>query len=278
MRMIRDIAIRAGVAIVPVFLAACGAEPDDVPLPRGARAFAPPPVYVRWLAEVRRCSDAPTGAADVRWYEVDGDYFEMNGRMVFTHYDPRANRVVIASAMRFDGSAIRHEMLHAVTRSSTHSRSLFLGTCAHLVTCPEDCLADAGPPPREPAGAIRVPLAEMPVTLDVTPAALSRWSADDFLIATIVVRNTRAVPVVVQTPTPWGGPDSRGFGYAASTDERSEWWDEPMRRSSVLRFAPGETKRWQIDLRAANFPDGALRVRGHYLRRWSDVVQGTITP
>jgi hypothetical protein len=209
---------------------------------------------------------------------VDGDFFPLSGREVSGYFDAAANRIVLSAAAQLDGAVVRHEMLHAINRRPGHPRSDFLEACAGLVTCSEQCITDAGPPPPVPVGAVVVPLQEMAVSLEVTPTVLSRQRDDGFFAATILVRNDRAVPVLVLTPVPWGGPASRGFGYSLTTEIRSQWLDEFMRDSSLVRFAPGEVKRWQVDIRAADFSDDELQVAGHYLRRFTEVVRVRIVP
>ena len=147
-----------------------------------------------------------------------------------------------------------------------------------MVECLWECVRDAGPPPPMPAGTIVVAPQALSVSVDVRPDSMLVGGADDWIAITVRVRNDGGTPVVVRTPRAWGDLDLRSFGFRASAERVAERYDEFMVDSSVIRFAPGEEKRWRMDVRARTFGAGRVSVRGVYVGQPSALAAFTVLP
>jgi hypothetical protein len=94
---------------------------------------------------MEQCSGRSGALQDIVWYQVPGTSTVMvNGQSAEGYWNAAERRMVVASTAVLDGGTIRHEMLHALLGVHGHPRSQFLGTCAGLVTCADNCVADAG--------------------------------------------------------------------------------------------------------------------------------------
>ena len=127
-------------------------------LPAGSQPFDPPESYQLWWNLTKACSGGNGNLADIRWFVVPGATTIHDGNAdVNGFWSEDGNRIVLAEHSQLTGSLVRHEMLHALTRRSGHSRSDFLEKCGGTVACIEQCIRDAGPAPRPPAGTPEVP-------------------------------------------------------------------------------------------------------------------------
>ena len=119
----------------------------DPALPSTAAVFVAPPVYTRWWALAESCTGVRRPLANVTWFVVPGvSLFQLGDQDVSGYWTAGSNRIVLADNSRLDGAVVRHEMVHALIRTSGHPRSTFLEKCAGLVSCTAECVADAGAP------------------------------------------------------------------------------------------------------------------------------------
>ncbi len=238
------------IALLALLAAAACHDVVEPPLPGDALRFTPPPAYRRWWAMVESCSGRTGRMEGVAWYVVPGStLIHAPGRdeMVRGYHSLRSNRVVLAGLLQHAGPVVRHEMLHALLRAGGHPREQFLGRCAGVVECHDDCLAGARPLPPADAGVPRVTPSALDVALEIDPATPSPWTEEGLF--SLVVKATNRAPhpvVVVLPPRPLGGPPET-FSYEVVADgfgvSASRVLDDP----SLTRFAAGETKRQVFD-------------------------------
>jgi hypothetical protein len=158
----------------------------------------------------------------------------------------------------FDGSLVRHEMLHAVTGDAGHSRSAYLSRCGGVVVCDQRCIDEAGSLPPLEATVPRVGSDLLEVDVVVTPQSPSLAAYGGWFTMTVTARNPWNNPIAVRLlPAGDGGPAlsfryqfTRGGGLGVFADRA---FDE-----GVTRFAPGETKRRVYDFRIVGSDDQAL--------------------
>jgi hypothetical protein len=230
-------------------LAACEVATAPV-LPDGAVRFEPPPAYRLWWAMTQECSGRPGSFTAVDWYVVPGAHFlDVEGKRVDGYWTAPGNTIVLAESAVMDAALVRHEMLHALIRVTSHPRESFLGRCGGVVVCISSCLAEAGPPPPPDPAALHVSPTGLEVNVLVTPERPARALYGGYFTLTVTVHNPRDQAVVVTLPpSADAGPPVtfeyriEGSGLAAAYNDRA--WDE-----SVIRFGPGETKRRVYDFR-----------------------------
>jgi hypothetical protein len=252
----------------------------DPPLPEGARILSAPELYARWWAMTEACAGI-TGSFDaVTWFEVpDASSVALNGRQVAAYWSLASNRIVVAGKSALEGSLVRHEMLHALTRSSGHSRALYLGSCAGVVACDEACVADAEAPPAPDPAAVSMPPESLTVTVTVAPGPLLQTTSGEHLAIVVTAHNRAARPIVVDLPLA-GQPDRRlGFAYDLRGPAGGVTIGVPALDRSRWTFAAGERKQQVFDVYsgsdvgAERFPPGDYLVRGLY----GGQASGTLT-
>jgi hypothetical protein len=256
--------------IVVCAVAACRSTTE--PLPADAERFEPPAVYARWWRMTEACSERSGDLAAVQWYRVPGRLVWLDGAWVSGYYDPRGNRIVLPEDEVDNGSAARHEMLHALLRAGGHPRAEFLGACASILDCPGVCATDGGPWRAPRPDYVVLP----PDSLEIdSKAELLPPEADGqrFVALQVMVRNPSSRAVVVAAPGYPATPDAFAFdvrgplGGIIGTDIASD--------SSTLFFQPYETKRQLYEFRVASelslirVPPGTHLIRGGYARVWA---------
>jgi hypothetical protein len=264
--------------------AACGSITDP-PLPEGARILAAPELYARWWSMTESCSGLAGAFGEVTWYEAPGaSSVPLDGREVQAYWSLASNRIVVAGDAALEGGLVRHEMLHALTRSSAHPRALYLGACAGVVDCDATCTADAGAPPAADPAAARVPPDSVTVTVAVAPGSLLQTPNGEYLALVVTAHNRAARPVVVDLPVA-GQPDRRlGFAYDVRGPAGGFTIGLPATDPSRWTFAAGERKQQLFDVYsgarvgAERFPPGEYLVRGSYGGRASDPVSVLLGP
>jgi hypothetical protein len=254
------------------FAAACERIVDPA-LPPTATVLVPPPVYEKWWTMTESCSGVTRRMSDVSWFVVPGvTQFQLNGEAVSGYWTEGSNRIVLADSSRLDGSVVRHEMLHALIKGSGHPRSAFLEKCAGLVSCTEQCVADAGAFPTVTFSAPRVPTDSIDVSVQLVPG-LPTATVDEGVFALIVTAQNRlSHPVTANLQSLGGGlaapfsyevralvgPGFRIVGALSQSDP------------SVTLFTAGETKKQYFDLvigsaiRGRAVTNGSYRVTGWY--------------
>jgi len=69
-----------------------------------------------------------------------GDAVSLKGMDAAGYWSLGGSRIVLTECIVDDGSAVRHEMLHAILQVGGHPRAQFLGACAALVDCEGSCI------------------------------------------------------------------------------------------------------------------------------------------
>jgi hypothetical protein len=197
---------------------------------------------------VESCSGLHGSLDQIQWYATAGPLRDpQHGDDLIVGYWSRAsNRIVLVRDDTAEGRVVRHEMLHALVRSSGHPRSAFLENCGGVVSCPAGCVRDAGPPPPIGSSTPSVAPSDLEVTSAVSPASPSAVIDGGFGTFTISVHNPFQYPVVVVLP-PSG---SVGTSYRYTIRQPSGGGvgsGDPAIDPGLTYFAAGETKRDVID-------------------------------
>ena len=241
-----------------LLLVAFACSENTAPLPSGSVRFIPPPVYSLWWSMAEACSGRTGTLGDIQWYTVPNvDSIPAGDEEVSGYWSSGDNRIVLIGAGQFNGTLVRHEMLHALLRVKGHPRSQFVGACAGLVDCRGACLSDAGPAPIPPVDTPRVPPDSLELGIELQPATPGVNVFDGYFTLAVTARNPADHAVVVLL-TPSGNSDPSvsftclvvGQGTRLSF---TEWaWDP-----EATYFAPGETKRRVFDLVEGTAPGAA---------------------
>jgi hypothetical protein len=199
---------------------------------------------------VEACSETQGMMSAVSFYVVPGaSTIEVRGRRALGFWTASSNRIVIAESAQLDGPAVRHEMLHAVLRTTEHSRRRFLEQCGGAVGCPVECIADAGPATPPGRGTPVVSPELLVIAVSVTPGSPSMAIDDGFFQLTVRATNTAGYPVVVELPVDDVGGLPRSFSYAAWSSEGGASGGVRAGDAEVWQFSEGETKSHVFDLR-----------------------------
>ena len=246
---------RAVTALVLSVLAACRDSTMSLPfaLPSDATEFTAPAIYRVWWSEVERCSGRTAPLSGVRWYVSPREFLEVPGKsFVGGYYDYGGQRIVLASGARSNGETVRHEMLHALLGPrGGHPREPFLEQCAEFVGCSADCVEDAGPAPPASAAAIRVTPETLVLGLTSASDTVRQSDDDAYVRATILVTNPLRHSIIVGVPSPDAGPPP-SFGYDIDNPRLGFAYSDRVWDGTTLRFAPGQTKRWQLNFKASD--------------------------
>jgi hypothetical protein len=240
-----------------------------VPLPENAVQIDPLQPYALWWAQTEACSGR-TGSMDaVEWYVVpDADVIPSRRGDAAGYYDRVAGRIVLAGKWSLHGGLVRHEMLHALTRETRHSREYFLHRCGDVVPCVEDCRTEAGAPPVRGPSVVRVPPSALEVEVLAEPAGPvgARFGGHFGLVVT--ARNPLPYDVVVELPPSGDAGRSVGFSFGVrSHDHRYQlFYNGRTYDEGAAYFRAGETKRAVFDFRVgAAFGDSELLSGPHTL-------------
>jgi hypothetical protein len=260
-------------------LSACGWL--TAPLPSGALAFVPPPVYARWWAMTEACSGEAGDFTAVHWYHISGNEFTWQGDLAGGLWLSSGDRIVLADSGVESGPVVRHEMLHALLRTRGHARDQFLGRCASMVECHEACVRDAGrwlAPGRYTLLSPDSFVVSQQITLLPHEADGARW-----LTVEVSAQNPTSRAVLVATPQDWGIP--RGFAFDVRPKGQAGLSiEQPAHDSSRIYFAPKETKRWLYEFRVTSFldgshvPSGLIRLHTAYARHWTPIDSVLVSP
>jgi hypothetical protein len=225
----------------------------------GAQRFEPPPVYHLWWDMVTACSGSRASLSGVQWYVVPGaSTVEVRGDRFAGYWSSAGNAIVLAEAAMFDGSLVRHEMLHSITSDAAHPRGAFLGRCGGVVVCDHRCVSEAGALPPLDATMPRLGADVLEVDVVVTPASPSLASYGGWFTMTITARNPWNNPIAVRlTPSGDGGP-AMSFRYQFTRGGGVGVFADRVLDEGVTRFAPGETKRRVYDFRIVGDGTAAL--------------------
>lgn len=262
----RTAALLAAAPSLVVSLAAC----HGPMLPSGAEEFTPPAVYRRWWAWTATCSGRAADFSSVKWYSVDGSAVSVDGQFVSAYWSRQGNTIVVAAPYRDYGLAVRHEMLHALLRSSEHRRAYFLDSCAGLVECSQPCAQSAE---RWTSPIDMVTVGPDSLMLEVSAYVRTEVDAQKFVEVQVLARNPSSKPVLILVPG--DSPTPPTFAYDLRGPEGGISSSTPGADSSMLVFAPRETKKWIYEFRVETLltqytiPAGQYLVRAGYGKRWS---------
>jgi hypothetical protein len=133
--------IAACLALCFALPAACREGLEPLPLPPGARPFAPEAVYRGWWREMESCSGRTARFDDVSWYLIPGEEpfrVPKHDYLVVGYWDAAVNRIVLLEILPARRAPyIRHEMLHAILRSVFHPVEYFETRCGAVIDGPE---------------------------------------------------------------------------------------------------------------------------------------------
>jgi hypothetical protein len=253
-------------------------------LPGGSERFDAPPEYRLWWSMVESCSGLQGSLADVDWFVVPGSTSITVGDGVYSGYwFEQGNRIVLAANGQTEGTLVRHEMLHALTRGG-HTRNEFLERCGGIVNCEVDCVREAGPPPPLPAGTPVVSPSALDIEVEVQPSAPSDAKFGGYFAIVVTAHNPANHAVVVQLPA--YGDDDLGvsFAYLLDDAEGNETGTFYLASdSSEIFFEAGETKRQAFDMTISDSSHVGLQpatylVRGLYGNHRGPQTSFTVSP
>lgn len=247
-------------------LAASAAVGCDAKTPLdGAVVFTPPSVYERWWALTESCSGLSGSLPRVQWMSAPASALQgAEGAGTVAYWSSKDNRIVLATNAITNGRIVRHEMLHALSRSRGHAGSLFRVRCDGVVRCDEACRSGGGAI-RPTATAIRVPVSALRIAIASFPAHPSK-SVDDGAFQVIVsVTNPAAHVVVVDFRT-----SDPAIAVSVLPGQLRLTADHEVGDPRVARFGPGERKQYVFDLRVGEttsrtaFKPGDYRLTGSF--------------
>jgi hypothetical protein len=221
----------------------------DPPLPENALPLTPPPVYAGWWAMVEACSGIDGSLEGIHWFSTLGQLQDPNDNAdaIAGYWSLAGNRIVLSTSDTIAGGVVRHEMLHALLRSTGHPRSAFLQACGGVVACGQACVRDAGPPTPPASGTPTIAPSGLEVTTAVSPATPSTAIDGGLATFTISVRNPFSHSVIVALSNSAGGvPVSYGYTIRDGSGGVLTNGDFAL-DIGVTYFAAGETKRDVID-------------------------------
>ena len=228
----------------------------------GAVAFAPPSVYARWWALTESCSGLSGSLKSVRWMRAPaGALQSAEGAGTVAYWSSNDNRIVLAANAVTNGRIVRHEMLHALSRSRGHPAALFRDRCEGVVRCDEACKSDGDVPPQT-ASAIRVPVDSLDIAITSFPARPSR-NVDDGNFQ-LIVSITNPAPYAVVVGFRAADP---AIAVSVSPGDLRLTADHEIGDPRLAFFAPGQRKQYVFDLRANDSTSRVVFNSGHYLLR-----------
>lgn len=247
-----------------VLLAACAALGCDAGARGdGATAFAPPAVYERWWALTESCSGLSGTLKSVRWMHAPASALQYaEGKGTVAYWSSKDNRIVLAATAVANGRIVRHEMLHALSRSRGHPVALFRNQCEGVVRCDEACKGDDDVP-LQTASAIRVPVDSLDIAITSFPAQPSRSVYDGAF--QLIVSVTNPAPYAVAVAFRAADP---AIAVSVSPGNLRLTADHEVGDPRLALFGPGQRKQYVFDLRAGDttgrivFEPGRYQLRG----------------
>ena len=218
-----------------------GARDDD------AVAFAAPAVYERWWALTESCSGLSGSLKSVEWRRAPATALqEAEGEGTVAYWSSNDNSIVLATNAVTNGRIVRHEMLHALSRSRGHPMSLFRVQCAGVVRCDEACKRDADVLPQT-TSVIRVPVDSLDIAIASFPAMPSPRVDDGAFQIIVSVTNPATYAVVVRFRT-----TDPAIAVSISPGDLRLTADHDIGDPRLALFGPGERKQYVFDLRASD--------------------------
>ena len=244
---------------------ACGITGPS--LPANAVRFNPPAVFAKWWALTEQCSGKSRPLESLTWYTAP--VVTVGRERYAGYYDPASNRIVLQANWVPYGDLVRHEMLHALLQVDGHPRASFLGSCAGVVNCDQDCISSTDPFVGF-GGAVSVVAPDsIDVGVAVDPVSPGSGTDDGFFIVSVTARNPRPSPVIVRLPS------QSIFSYDVRGPSGGIEGGVVVFDTSQVVFGPYETKRQLFDFVVGNdlahlrIPPGSYTVRGSFGRHYS---------
>jgi len=231
-----------------------GCRSDVEPFPTGAVRLSVPSQYAFWWRLTEACSGLTGDLSQIQWYTIPNvASFYLNSDTAYNGaWFPNGNRIVLADSSVNNGQAIRHEMLHALSRMTSHPADLFLTKCGGIVACSNIPCASAAPPA---ASAPILDASLFPVSVAVTPSIDADSGNAGWFVVTVSVKNPSAQPVRLHYAIDSAGdPYPVTFGVYSWPPLFSPDFIEPVDTNSLVGFAVGEVKRWTFDLNLGATP------------------------
>lgn len=275
---------RAGLVLLAASLLGSCSE-FFAPLHPDAIRVTPPPVYALWWEQVRECSGVDRKMSSVDFYVVPNRaVLNVNGKYVAGYYDASQHRLVLAGAVEFYGQIVRHEMLHAFVPMAVHPREYFRHRCGDVVSCAEDCRAEAGEPSL-PASAARIPESELELSVRAEPLAPSASTYNGRFTLVVSARNPHPYPIVVTLPPSGDAGRPVSFRYRVSSGATTHWYDSRIYDAGATYFRAHETKRAVYDYAIGPVVDdaqylqpGSYTLDGGFGSRWAPTASFVIAP
>ena len=125
-------------AIAVGLIVLCSCESPTEPLPAGAVALDPPPIYRSWWNEVEACSGIASDFDAISWYYVpDATVFRIGSNpYVDGYWQPYHSSITLAGLKLNNALLVRHEALHAILHTVDHPPEYFVQKCGSIVAPP----------------------------------------------------------------------------------------------------------------------------------------------
>ena len=253
--------------MAPVVTLALACTRVTEPLPEiGATVITPLPQYALWWSLAETCSGLKRDFSEIRWLSDPSSAVRTQAGSADTvvgEWFDATSSIVLARDYLANAAVVRHEMLHALLRSSGHPAVPFRDGCAGYVVCDGACARSVGALTGAGAGAPRLPVDSLIVTQRLFPERISFVRDKEGWFALVVeVSNPKPYPVWARLRAFPGRPNvSATFGYAtAAGSQQSEVTGDSM------SFAARETKRMVFDLSARQYlaAYGSPTIRGFF--------------
>jgi hypothetical protein len=235
-------------------------------LPSNAVETAALPQYAMWWQMTESCSGVTKPFSDIRWsYIPGGDAIVADGETAYGFYFGNSSHILVGEKNLSNGPLIRHEMLHALVGGTDHPPPYFRDKCGGIVECGPSC--QESPLPLPPADAPILGVADLVLSVNVTPKVFTDSSSGGWLGITVSATNQRSSAVWVDLPH---GRDATavGWGFYTTLPITSGFASLPFHQG----FAAGETKRYTFDVNIAH--DAGLLSAGSYqVSGWLNLVQ-----
>jgi hypothetical protein len=238
-------AFRVGLIVASLATGCTHAEPEAPP--REAERYFPGPLYATWWTLTEQCAGVTGALSNVQWYAVTAATIPTPaGERVGVWY-PHTNSIALVRQRLHSGRLVRHEMLHALLRTSDHPREYFDSRCAGIVEFGTGFELPPTPFQQQPLpGSAFIPAESLIVAGRVIPLPVTLGFPDSgWATLELTVSNPYAFPIQVR-PRLRGDSTAfwRSFSYAiTSPDALTTYEGEHFANDTILTFGPREVRR-----------------------------------
>lgn len=186
------------------------------------------------------------------------------GAGTVAYWSSKGNRIVLATNAVTNGRIVRHEMLHALSRSRGHPATLFRAKCEGVVRCDEACRR-GGDGLQPTSSVIRVPASALVIAIASFPARPSSKVDDGAFQVIVSVTNLAFHEIVADFRT-----SDPAIAVSVSPGDLRLTADHEVGDPRLAHFGPGERKQYVFDLRAGDttsrivFKTGEYRLTGRF--------------